>query len=294
MRKRRGGGSLEYSTRATPAGRRADRRAIAPSLTSRGAPVSYPHRVATRVRPRAFASFVSLSVSPKVSPLPRFSSRRFVLLDEVAEEFEGVLRALLDELAEALAQDRDDGLVEVLTHGHALGLGGRGRRGRGRGRRGSRLGRGGLGGGGCLLGGRRGLGLGRGGGGLRGRGVLLRGGGGVLGGSRLLGGGRLLRREGVGMGAKWTGQRGTRRGEFPDIPKRNDERRNGTRASASVDARRTSAGASSAGGVSSSDIVRGCVQGSRGRACPGNALESGAGVARNADTRTAIVNVPLW
>ena len=289
MRKRRGGGSLEYSTRATPAGRRADRRAIAPSLTSRGAPVSYPHRVATRVRPRAFASFVSLSVSPKVSPLPRFSSRRFVLLDEVAEEFEGVLRALLDELAEALAQDRDDGLVEVLTHGHALGLGGRGRRGRGEGRRGPARARG-LGG--APAGGAAWLGLG--GGVLRGRGVLLRGGGGVLGGSRLLGGGRLLRREGVGMGAKWTGQRGTRRGEFPDIPKRNDERRNGTRASASVDARRTSAGASSAGGVSSSDIVRGCVQGSRGRACPGNALESGAGVARNADTRTAIVNVPLW
>lgn len=67
----------------------------------------------------------------------------------IPEEFEGVLRPLLDELPESLAKDGDDGVVEVLTHRHRLRLGGGGRHrrsfGLGSGGGGIGLGSGGLG-----------------------------------------------------------------------------------------------------------------------------------------------------
>ena len=126
---------------------------------------------------------------------------RFVVLDVLSEELERIFRALLDELAQALAQDGHDGLVQVLAHGHALGLRRRGRSGRGLrgGLRGGRVRGSGLVSGRGLVRGSGLLGrrlLGRGGllrrGLLSGRGLLR---GGLLGGRGLLSGG-LLRRMG--------------------------------------------------------------------------------------------------
>ena len=266
------GGSLEYSTRATPTGvgRRCGDRAE-PHLPWR-APRS----------PLARSRLSSLYRYPQKFPPHRFSSRRLFFLMK-SPRVRRVLRALLDELAEALAQDRDDGLVEILTHGHALGhadVDGAGAEGAPR----SRLGRGGLGGGGVPPRREARPRLGLGGGSSAGAGSSS-GAAGASAGSRPAGG-AFLRREGVGMGRR-DGSAGHAPGGFFPTSRRGTTSVETARELASVDARRTSAGASSAGGVSSQTSFAGASKAHAGVRVRGTPSRGGAGVARNADTRTA-------